>query len=274
MFWPAFRRCLLVMTAGLVLFATGLAAQEPEKDNQQKEAAEAVAEPVADPNAGRHSGTVVIPAGTHIPLVLQNSVSTKTAQVGDFLYFESVYPVVVNKRILVPVGSFVRGSITRVKRPGRIRGRGELHVRFDELTLPNGYTVDLSAGLGAAGARVDEEVDREEGGVKSDSSKGEDVATVAGAGATGAVIGAIAGRGKGVAIGGAAGAAAGLAAVLLTRGRELELARGTTVEIVLNRPLELDSALAQFDWTGQSSALPGPAPRRRNRRRIGSRIPF
>lgn len=215
----------------------------------------------------------LLPVGTHIPLVLQNSVNTKSAAVGDRLYFETIYPVVVENRVVIPVGSFVRGSVTHVKRPGRIKGRGELHVRFDELILPNGYSVNLSASLASAGTADNEEVDRREGGVKSDSTKGEDISTVATAGTVGAGIGAIAGRGKGTAIGAGAGAAAGLAAVLLTRGRELVLPRGTTVEIELSHPLELDSAMAQFDWTGQSTSMPGPAPRERDRRPL-RRIPF
>lgn len=250
---------LLTLAVILFLGAAGWAAPTPE--------AEPEATPEAEPQA------VVIPAGRHIPLVLQNSISTKTAAVGDSLYFETIYPVVVDDRILIPVGSYVRGSLTEVKRPGRIRGRGELHVRFDELILPNGYTVQLHASLATTGARQGEEVDREEGRVKGDSTKSQDIGTVATTGAAGAGIGAIAGGGKGTAIGGAAGAAAGLAAVLLTRGRELELPRGTTTEIVLSRELELDSALAKFDWTGQGSGLPAPAPPQRDRP-LGSRIPF
>lgn len=218
----------------------------------------------------------VLPPGTQIPLVLQNTVNTKNAAVGDRLYFETIYPVVLNNRVVIPVGSFVRGSLTHVKRPGRIKGRGELHVRFDELTLPNGYTVDLSASLASAGTVGNEEVDRREGGVKSDTSKTEDVSTVAATGSIGAGLGAAAARGggKGTAIGGAVGAAAGLAYVLLTRGRELVVSRGTTVEIVLSRPLELDPILTQFDWTGQSTSLPGPTPGQRDRRLLRPRIPF
>ena len=222
----------------MFLLAGLLAAQEPEL--KPAPAAKSAETPLAK---------VVVPGGTHLPLVLQNTISTKTAEPGDPLYFETTYPVVVNNRILIPVGSFVRGTLTEVKRPGRIRGRGELHVRFDELTLPNGYTVNLTASLATTGAREGEEVDREEGSVKSDSTKGQDIGTVATTGGAGAGIGA------------GVGAAAGLAAVLLTRGRELELPRGTTVDIVFERPLELDPALAQFDWTGQSTALPAPAPR-------------
>ncbi len=89
-------------------------------------------------------------------------------------------------------------------------------------------------------------------------------------------IGAAIGRGsgKGMGIGALVGAGAGLAAVLLTRGRELILPRGTTVEIALDRPLELDPALVQFDWTGHSSDLPGPAPRPQQRNPLRPRIPF
>ncbi len=222
----------------------------------------------------RKAAAIMLPIGTRIPLVLQNAVNTKNARVGDWVYFESIYPVVENNRILIPVGSFVRGSITYAKRPGRIKGRGELRVRFEELVLPNGYTVDLQASLSTAEAGGGEQVNRKEGGVKSDSTKGEDVRTVATTGAVGAGIGAVAGRGKGVAIGAGAGAAAGLAAVLLTRGRELILPRGTTVEIVLDRPLRLDPALVQFDWTGRATSLPGPAARGvRDRSPIRPRVP-
>jgi len=219
---------------------------------------------------------VTVPAGTHLPLVLQNTVNSKTAQEGDFVYFQTIYPVVVNNRILIPVGSFVRGQVTKVKRPGRIRGRGEVYVRLDELTLPNGYTVALSASLAGGGAPGNQEVDRAEGGVKSDTTKTQDITTVATTGAAGAGIGAIAGRsGKGAAIGGAVGALGGLAYVLLTRGREAELPRGTTLDVVLDRELQLDATMTQFDRTGRPTTPPTPQAQPREQRRlpIGRRIP-
>jgi hypothetical protein len=52
------------------------------------------------------------------------------------------------------------------------------------------------------------------------------------------LIGVLAGHGKGAAVGGAAGGAVGAATVLLTRGPDLVLQPGTTIEIVLDRPLE------------------------------------
>lgn len=253
----------------ILLLATAAAAQEPDPGMESRSAALVAQEEEIVPD------TVTIPAGTHLPLVLQNSVNTKTAAAGDSLYFETIYPVVVENRILIPVGSFVRGTLTEVKRPGKVKGRGELHVRFDELTLPNGYTVKLAASLASAGAGQGEEVQREEGVVKGDSTKADDLGTIATTTGAGAGVGGLStGTRKGAGIGAGIGAAAGLAAVLLTRGKELELPRGSTFEIVFSRPLELDAAIAKFDWTGQGSSLPGPATRDQRQRSQYPRIPF
>src|SRR5262249_15074203 len=68
--------------------------------------------------------------GTKMPLSLINSISTKHSAEGDRVYLETVFPVLVNGRIVVPVGSYVAGTVTQVKKPGRVKGRGELYVRF------------------------------------------------------------------------------------------------------------------------------------------------
>ena len=39
--------------------------------------------------------------------------------------------MLVNGRIVIPVGSYVAGTVTQIKKPGRMKGRGELYVRFD-----------------------------------------------------------------------------------------------------------------------------------------------
>ena len=89
--------------------------------------------------------------------------------------------------------------------------------------------------------------------------------------AAGAGIGAIAGRsGEGAGIGAGIGALAGLGAVLLSRGPEAELPRGSTVEAVIDRPIFLDADKVQFANPGQASTLPGPPNREPQR----SKIPF
>ena len=64
--------------------------------------------------------TVTIPAGTRVPLVMINSVSSKHSKAGDPVYLESVYPVVQDGRIVIPTGTHVSGTVTHAKRPGRI----------------------------------------------------------------------------------------------------------------------------------------------------------
>ena len=109
-----------------------------------------------------------------VPLALINSVSTKHSAEGDRVYLETVFPVLVNGRIVVPVGSWVTGTVTQVKKPGRVKGRGELYVRFDSLTLPNGVTRDFRGRIGWMDGNARNEVDRAEGKVRSEGNKAGD----------------------------------------------------------------------------------------------------
>ena len=98
-----------------------------------------------------------IPRGSHALLRLINSVSTKNAAEGDRIYLETVFPILNNGRIVIPPGSWVSGTVTEVKRPGRVKGRGELYLRFDCLTLPNGVTREFRARVGGIDGRGGEE---------------------------------------------------------------------------------------------------------------------
>src|SRR5947209_9689965 len=116
--------------------------------------------------------------GTKVPLALINSISTKHSAEGDRVYLETVFPIMVNGRIVIPPGSYVAGTVTQVKRPGRVKGRGELFLRFDSLTLPNGVTRDFRARIGTMDGRATEEFDREEVQTKSEGTKGSDARNV------------------------------------------------------------------------------------------------
>ncbi|MGB9606556.1 MAG: hypothetical protein ACPL88_11840, partial [Bryobacteraceae bacterium] len=171
-------------------------------------------------------GKYVVEPGTRVPLSLINSVSTKNSAEGDRVYLETVFPILVNGRVVIPPGSYVAGTITQIKRPGRVKGRGELFLRFDSLTLPNGVTRDFRARIGGLDGRGNEQLDRTEGKVIGEGNKGGDAHTVGEAAAAGASVGVIAGHaagrtGMGAGIGAAAGAAAGMMGVLLTRGPDV-----------------------------------------------------
>ncbi|HEV2489702.1 MAG TPA: hypothetical protein VGT03_07835 [Candidatus Acidoferrales bacterium] len=210
-----------------------------------------------------------VPAGTELPLVLHNSISTRSARPGDSVYLETLFPIVIDNHILIPAGSYVSGEVTEAKRPGRVHGRGELRIKLNNLILPNGYEVSFNATPKDAGTGGNETVSNE-GTIKGDSNKAGDAGTVIRTTAAGAGLGAIAARsGEGAGIGAGIGAAAGLAAVLLTRGPEAELPRGTTLDVALNRPLYLLSEKANFTTPGQASTLAGPPDRERR-----TRIPY
>jgi hypothetical protein len=184
----------------------------------------------------------VVEAGTRIPLSLVNSLNTTHSAPGDRVYLETAFPIVQNGRIVIPKGSYVAGTVTEVKRAGKMKGKAELFLRFDSLTLPNGVTREFRSRPDSADGH---DVDRQEGKILGDSNKAGDARTVgevAGAGATiGSVAGSVAGHaGTGAGIGVLGGAAAGLAAVLVTRGPDLVLPKGTTLEMVLDRQLHYE----------------------------------
>ena len=200
----------------------------------------------------------VIPAdyrvetGTKVPLSLINSVSTKHSLVGDRVYLETVFPVVVNGKVAIPVGSSVAGTVTQIKKPGRVKGRGELYVRFDTLILPNGVTRDFRARMDSMDGTANSQVDREEGKVISQGNKKGDLQTIGEAASTGAAAGGLIGGlgaghpGLGVGLGAAAGAAAGMIGVLLSRGPDAVLDKGATVEMVLDRSVSFTETELNF----------------------------
>jgi hypothetical protein len=255
-------RHVLLGLAVLTLAGTCLAQEQPGPQTE--------APPAVKPAAPAQTGTVkvssradkiVVPSGTRLPLILHNGITTRNAKPGDPVYLETLFPITQENRIVIPAGSYVQGEILEAKRAGRVKGRGEIRVRLNRMILPNGYTVDLNAVPTNTGGGGNESVDNE-GKVKGDSDKTSDVGTVigttlAGAGIGGAIGSAAGNGGKGLGIGAGVGAAAGLATVLLTRGPELELPRGTTVDVVLNRALYLDSDKVQFTDPGHATALPG-----------------
>src|SRR6202158_953507 len=189
--------------------------------------------------------TLVVPVGTHIHLVLHSAVTTRNAKPGDPVYFESLFPIVVKGRILIPVGTYVQGKIVEAKRPGKVKGVGEVRMRLTSMILPNGYTVDFNAVPTNAGTGGKSSTDSE-GKIKGDASTGHDIGKVVETTGAGAGIGAIAAGAKGAGIGAGIGAATGLAAVLLTRGPELTLPRGSTVDITLDRDVYLDASRVDF----------------------------
>lgn len=184
---------------------------------------------------------VTIPAGTKVPLILKQTISTSNARPGDPIYASTNFPVLVDDKAVLPAGCYVQGVIDEVKRAGRIKGRAEILVHFRTIVLPSGYAVPLGGAVEGAPDTDDSKVKDSEGKIQEKGQKGHDAATIAKGAGIGASVGSIATRtGKGAIAGGGAGAVAGLVATLLTRGADVKLPAGSTLDMVLERSITLD----------------------------------
>ncbi len=179
------------------------------------------------------TGPVVIPRDALLLIELESSLSTDASQRGDGFQARVIQPGEYQ-------GAIVDGRVTRVKRPGRVKGVAELQLAFDRIRLSN-RTANLSAevvevvdtGTGDVG-----DVDPE-GGVRGQDSTKDDISKVGAATGVGAIIGAIIGGGKGAAIGAAIGGATATGGVLSRRGSDIRLERGQQLRIRIANETQL-----------------------------------
>lgn len=184
---------------------------------------------------------LTIPSGTRVPLSLKQAISTKTAKEGDPVYAETAFPLVVNDRIVIPGGTYIQGKVTRVQRGGHVKGRAEILIHFTSMIYPNGYTVMLGASVENTPGADKTSMKDSEGTIREDSDAGRKARTAAEGATTGAVIGAVTGGGKGAGIGAGAGGLAGLAVAMLSRGADVRLEPGTSIEMEIQRDVTVDA---------------------------------
>jgi hypothetical protein len=263
----------LVITALLLCATMASQAQQAEAARSPApEQATAPASGAALPSGGEGK-SYTVPQGTKVLLSLKSGVNTKTAHAGDGVYLVSTFPVIVGSHVLIPAGVYVQGMVDRVERPGRVHGRAKLLMHFTSMIFPNGQVVEIPGNVNNLPGSNGPAVKGSEGTIEQAGNKGRDLGNVAkGAeiGATGGVIGGVASGspGTGAAIGGLAGAAGGLIYTLLTRGDEVIIPEGTTLEMVMQRPLVLESSQLEGinDVRGNpqyspSAAQPRPLPK-------------
>jgi type IV secretion system protein VirB10 len=193
------------------------------------------------PSASPTPNEYIVPAGTHILLRLTNAVNTKSTVTGDRVYFETAIPIFVNGRMIIPQGSYINGRVTDAKSAGKVKGRAELALEYDSITLRSS---GISRDLRSLPDSVDTvgNLNKSEGRIQSESSKGADAGRVAQTTAIGTGVGAAVGSaaghiGAGAGLGAAGGAIAGLASVLGSRGKQVVLPVGTTMDMTLDRDL-------------------------------------
>ena len=199
------------------------------------------------PGAHANTNEIMIPAGTKVPIKLENAISTKSNQQGDPVYAQTTFPVVVNERIVIPAGTYVQGRIMQIKPAPRFKGRAEVMMHFTTLIYPSGYTVMLPGSIENAPAVDKSKVKDKEGTIRADSDKGTKAAEVAVPAAEGgALAGGLASGSRGGALAGAGlGAAIGVGIAMFSHGNEVKLMPGTTLEVVLQRDVAVNAERAR-----------------------------
>jgi len=168
---------------------------------------------------GADAGEGVLEAGTDIQVRLEQTLSSKTARMEDRVEGTVAEPVRSGSRVVIPVGSRVRGVVQAAEAAERPSKAGRLDLRFDNLTIPGSPRMDIRTSVVS---------------IKEDTVTG-DTAKKAGMGALlGAVLGKVVGGTEGAIIGLVVGAGGAIAA---TKGDDVELREGSVLTLRLERPL-------------------------------------
>lgn len=184
----------------------------------------------------RAEDAIVVSEGTRLKLQLNENLSTKENQEGDSFTAYVIESVYQGDQVVIPKASMVSGSISRITRPGRFKGKAVMHLLFQYIQIPGREKVSILASL----VRIDADADIDaEGRLGGKGSTQKDLGKVIAPGLAGAGVGTIAGGGKGAGIGAGVGTGIGLANVFWTRGEDLELHRGSTVDISLEQALKI-----------------------------------
>lgn len=185
--------------------------------------------------------TYTIQDGIRIQARLETTLSSKTNRQGDRFTAKVTEPIIVSNKEVIPQGTTIEGRVADVQPAGRKFKRGILNLSFERLVFPNGISETIVASFSESDNSQKEEVDREEGTIKGESTRKRDTIEVGGGAAAGAGIGAIAGGGKGAAIGAGIGGLIGLADAARRKGNDVEYPAGTRIIVRLDRPLSITS---------------------------------
>ena len=162
-----------------------------------------------------------VPANTTIRLRINETLTSKTAQVGDQFTSTVVTPIYVRGVEVIPAGSIVSGNVTQVKRASRKSHAGSINVTFTSISTPKNNRYAINGSLASSDSADNES------GVKGKSSKKRNATFIG----RGVVVGSLLGGASGAVRGGVIGAARGL----IKKGEEAEIPPGTEFNIILNR---------------------------------------
>ncbi|MEP7075236.1 MAG: hypothetical protein ABI878_05440 [Acidobacteriota bacterium] len=177
--------------------------------------------------------TYAVTANTRIRARMNDTLSSKTARVGDRFTANVTEPIYSTGGVLViPAGSTVSGRVDAVAAAQKKGKPGTISVSFTSIQTPNGYRRAINGSLtdlDSKSAKSDSE-----GTASGDKIKHRKLIFYGGGAGGGALLGAAIGGGKGALIGGLLGAGGGFLGERYTKGEEATVKSGTEFGVVLN----------------------------------------
>jgi hypothetical protein len=187
-----------------------------------------------------------LPTGTAVKMKLETTLATFSSKAGDPFSARVTEPLMMDGKIVIPIGTTVEGRVTKTNEPRRIAGKPTIAIFPENLVLPNGDRFALNASLVDTNAHHGTDVNNE-GQFKGDGHDAKDLTEIGMATGGGMLIGGLAGGGKGFLIGGAVGATVTVTH-WLGKHRSAMLPAGTELVMELNRPMTMTTSVAS---TGQ-----------------------
>ena len=198
----------------------------PEQTTAQPAETELASAATTDPAKGiqkvayQHGDdpVIIIPRDTELILELQDALDTERNREGDKFTAKVLAPQEI-------VGAIVEGRVDKIQKPGRIKKRSAMLLSFDKIIISDTRWSNFDAIMTEVLPAKDDNVKRvdTEGMAVGKSTVKPDLIKVGAATGTGTAIGAIAGGPVGAAVGAGVGAAFGVGAVIIERGKHINL---------------------------------------------------
>jgi uncharacterized protein YcfJ len=170
--------------------------------------------------------TVVIPAGTVIPIRMVDTLDSSKTQSNTPFHGTLASDLIVDGMIAAKTGSAVTGRVITAKDATHFSGSSELSIeltRIDTVDHPVDVVTDAFT--------------------KQGNGRGKNTAVKTGAGAAlGGIIGALAGGGRGAAIGAVTGGGVGAGVNGVTRGQQVQIPTETLVSFHLQSPVSVTTS--------------------------------
>src|SRR5271170_1459088 len=164
---------------------------------------------------------VTVPAGTTIPIRINQTLDSATTQQGENFSSTIAANVIMDGLAVFRQGTSVNGRVVAVQEAAHYKGSSLL-------------TIELTS-INRRGERLT--VNTDPYSVQGKGRGANTAEKVGGGAAVGAILGGILGGGKGAAIGAAAGGGVGAGANTITRGEQVQITSESLIRFQLNSPL-------------------------------------